>query len=91
MRWNSPKTLLWFGLIAFVLPIPFIKPAAPTVVEAQSPTRFQRQNSETIDRNHGWNPFNLTVVCDSITGTLIYTTNGGGIWGNPNGCQKNPR
>lgn len=57
-------------------------------VEAQSPQRFQIQSDVTLDAN-GFNRF--YVVCDTMTGILVYTTSRGGVWGVPNGCHKNPR
>ena len=55
-------------------------------VEAQSHKRLQLQAEESV---RGWNP--IQVVCDVETGTILYrVANGGGIWGLPNGCQRDP-
>ncbi|MDP3696959.1 MAG: hypothetical protein Q8R55_02895 [Candidatus Taylorbacteria bacterium] len=62
-------------------------------VEAQSPQRFQLQASENVG------DWELQVICDAVTGTLIYRTPGykhnqsygATIAAVPNGCAKNPR
>lgn len=67
-----------------------------TKVEAQSPQRFQFQAVGYWDHNGRTNSnthyHKLDAICDTATGTLIYSSGyEGGIWGVPNGCQKDPR
>ncbi|OGN06816.1 MAG: hypothetical protein A3B86_02875 [Candidatus Yanofskybacteria bacterium RIFCSPHIGHO2_02_FULL_38_22b] len=61
-------------------------------VEAQSPIRFEVQKSEYIVPGDRFYNYKLTAVCDTATGTLLYSTGyQSGLWGVANGCAKTNR
>lgn len=101
MSWDFRKTLQLLGIIAFAFAVAFLKDyiAVSSVVEAQSPQRFEFQARGAWTNEGRSNlgalgtiTFQVVAVCDTANGNLLYLTGGSqsGPAVVPNGCAKTP-